>query len=325
MYSGLFFLASYRRHCWRSHITSRRSISRWPGGINDGSAGPIQIVGDSQELINGIYTDIAPPGADPLFNAVFRNNNGGDVVGHEVLNGVMHGYDRIFGLFNFVDFPGFVGEPLGINDSLTMVGEYVDGASQFHAYLRDSMGFHTIDPPGTTFAMAFKINNAGLIVGTYTDSSSQTHGFLRIGTSFVNLDVPGAIATEARGISNIGQIVGDWEDSSHNSHGFLLTGGNYFSFDYPGAADTFGADINAMGDIVGWFRPAGGGGTVGFIAVPSPSGALAPSGGTIGTQAKIMVPPGVFTAERTLVTLDVLAGVLPIPNPNWYAGRARAS
>jgi len=42
----------------------------------------------------------------------------------------------------------------------------------------DKGTFTTIDPPGATFTVVYKINNRGQMVGTYVDSTGQTHGFL---------------------------------------------------------------------------------------------------------------------------------------------------
>lgn len=280
-------------------------------------------MGDAKELIAGVYDDIVVPGADPSFTAVFGNNNAGSVVGRYMIGGVPHGFVRVSGVFSNVDFPAYVGEPFGINDSGIMVGLYVDGASVFHGYLHDNTGFHTIDYPGGTYTEAFRISNSGQIVGDYKDTGGTLHGFLLAGGVFSTIDFPNSIATSARGINSNGQIVGAYTDSGNKQHGFLLSGSTFSTIVYPGAISTWASAVNNSADIVGYFD-AGTGTTVGFLAVPTTDGVLAPAGGAVTanafrSQARITAPAGVFTTS-TGVALDVLATPLALPLPGGYSG-----
>jgi uncharacterized membrane protein len=76
----------------------------------------------------------------------------------------------------------------------------------------------TIDVPGVTTTIAWRINNTGEIVGI-TEGTAE-RGFLLSHGQFVAIDVPGASSTQATGINDRGQVVGAFIDA-HGQHGFL--------------------------------------------------------------------------------------------------------
>src|SRR2546421_730183 len=129
-------------------------------------------------------------------------------------------------------------EPLGINDSGQIVGQYRDSGG-VHSFLFSGGTFTAInDPSATGPTFAYGINDAGQIVGYYTDSGNKFHGFLYNPTngSFTTLDDPLATGgTTALGINDKGDIVGSF---NNGSHGFLYRNGAYITLDDPLATNS---------------------------------------------------------------------------------------
>jgi hypothetical protein len=61
-----------------------------------------------------------------------------------------------------------------------------------------SLRFTTIDYPGSTETILFRINVSGQIVGAYFDGPNVVNGFLLQGGSFSTIDVPGAVGGNTR-------------------------------------------------------------------------------------------------------------------------------
>jgi uncharacterized membrane protein len=64
-----------------------------------------------------------------------------------------------------------------INSSGEIVGGYIDSARVVHGFLDNQGVFLTIDPPGSTFTVAYGINASGQISGT----QSAGGGFVDVG------------------------------------------------------------------------------------------------------------------------------------------------
>src|SRR5215467_3391996 len=111
--------------------------------------------------------------------------------------------------------------------------------------------FIQIDPPGSTYATATSINNAGQILGQSTGSSGS-HCFLRApdGT-FSYYDPPGTNGNCA-GLNNLGQAVGRFLQSGA-PYGYIRSAdGGITTFqltDYSMGASANG--INDRGEVVG--------------------------------------------------------------------------
>jgi probable HAF family extracellular repeat protein len=71
-----------------------------------------------------------------------------------------------------------------------------------------SYSYTIIDPPGSTYTIAYSINDKGQIVGFYEDSNHVEHGFLDSGGTYTTIDPPGSIYAQADAINAEGQIIG---------------------------------------------------------------------------------------------------------------------
>lgn len=160
--------------------------------------------------------------------------------------------------------------------------------------------FTTIDPPGSTFTVLHKINDAGQAVGRYIDLSGAERGFLFAENTYTSIDWPGARVTDARGLNNAGQIVGRYELPG-GFHGFLLVGGAFSTFDNPNATwQTELSAINKAGHIAGVIDNS-----AGFLYA---GGAFTP-----------VVPPGADHAEAWGINdSDQVVGFFGNPDPKRH-------
>jgi probable HAF family extracellular repeat protein len=178
--------------------------------------------------------------------------------------------------YTFVPLSGPVGsistEANAINDAGQVVGDFVDGNSQFHGFLYSNGKYTILNVPGATLTEATGINNAGQIVGDYSDGNGL-HGFLYSGGVYTTLDdtdpdLNPQAGTNVTGINDAGQIVGWFTDVNSLTHGFLYSNGIYTTLNDPSA--TFGtqaAGINDAGQVVGQYQIGSGaqGGSHGFV------------------------------------------------------------
>jgi len=126
--------------------------------------------------------------------------------------------------------------------------------------------FITFDPPGSTFTVPSRFNNAGTIMGDYTDANGVRHGFLRTHDgAFIAFDPPGSTFTQPTDIDPSGNVTGAYSDASGNPHGFLRTArGTFTTFDSPSGFispslaifDGPPPSINPSGRIAGTFLDA---------------------------------------------------------------------
>jgi hypothetical protein len=107
----------------------------------------------------------------------------------------------------------------GINAAEQIVGSYRDAGGIIHGFLLSNGAYSTLDPPCSTMAEAWGINDLGHIDGQYS-LGGTIHGFVLREGNYTTLDVPGASSTVAYGINNFGQ-------DARGSHGFLATPVNY--------------------------------------------------------------------------------------------------
>lgn len=223
-------------------------------------------------LKSGAFTSIDVPGA--VRTDTHGINARGEIVGlFKTRDGQSHAYlmnrDGLGGLTSF-DAENATGTSFtGINDRGDIVGGWCDGTvtpcpiggEGHRGFLLSDGQFTSIDFPGASLTLAWKINSRGDITGTYIDASGIIHGFLWSAGAFSSMDFPGAAGTEAFGINDQGDIVGRYcpalpcgTATIIGWHGFLLTHGEFAAFDFPGAQFTWPLAINRRGDIAGAYR-----------------------------------------------------------------------
>ena len=113
--------------------------------------------------------------------------------------------------------------------------------------------FSLIDVPGSTFANAIKVNNAGDIVGIHNNGPPGPFSYLMSGGTITSFTVRGSAVTNAWGINDQQTIVGKWDDPLGVVRGFLLHSATYTNIEVPGATLTIARGINNGGDIVGMY------------------------------------------------------------------------
>lgn len=192
------------------------------------------------------------------------------------------GFVDVGGTFTTADDPSagttspITDQLLGVNDSNTAVGFYIDAAGNTHGYTYN-IGAKTFsapidDPSGVGFTVATAIDNSGEIAGFY-----GTHGFLDNGGVFTTVNAPGATTTQLFGLNNLGIAVGDEIDTSGLMHGLIydsLTNSFQILDDPNGLGTTTFNGINDHNSIVGFYVDAAGN-TDGLLATVPEPGSLA--------------------------------------------------
>ncbi len=151
-----------------------------------------------------------------------------------------------------IDYPGAeMTTPTAVNDSGSVVGDYIDSQGNTHGFLYSGGVYTTIDDPeGTTFPQG--INNSGEITGSVAVSLSEDYGFTYVDGVFTTFSYPGGNGqTGGQGINNHNEIVGIY--TTGGTAGFLDNNGSFSTFNYPGAEDTFPHSISDSGAITGFY------------------------------------------------------------------------
>jgi probable HAF family extracellular repeat protein len=113
------------------------------------------------------------------------------------------------------------------------------------AFSQQSFQYTTLQVPGSTFTMAYGINNNGDIVG-YSVSGRVASGFLYSNGTFQTISPCPNGGTEPMGINDAGVIVGNC-----NGDPFIYQNGTVTYLSYPKANATFLTGINNQGVIIG--------------------------------------------------------------------------
>ena len=115
-------------------------------------------------------------------------------------------------------------------------------------------GFVSFSVPGSTYTVAYGVNNLGEIVGAFV-SGGVGFGFLRDASGrFRKISVPGSSFTIAQDINDLDEIVGWYGLPNGPTQGFIEHHGVYTTLSYPGAVTTAVDGINNAGDVVGVYQ-----------------------------------------------------------------------
>ena len=151
---------------------------------------------------------------------------------------------------------------LGINDAGDFTGTFNDINGNFYGYISRGGTITSFSVPGTSFTLAYDINNSKqLVVGYYIDNSGILHGYYRDANGALHfpIDPSGSVQTILFGDNDRNWVVGRYADSSGVTHGlFFVPPNNFFTFDYPGSTFTSLNGINDQGNICGRYVDASG-------------------------------------------------------------------
>jgi hypothetical protein len=235
---------------------------------------------------------------DPLANANGINQNG-------VVVGTSGGQAFSFGngLLTLLPaaLPGNTAAEtaFGINDSSTVVGQFVENSTDTEPGFVYMNGQFTILNPVSNAIVtnAQGINNQGIVTGFYSTDGQHQHGFfLNTGTGQFTLPAdpnqPNLFLTQFLGINDNGLAVGYWQDNAGSQHGFLynLVTQEYTFLDDPSEGENYGLQItqitgiNDSNEIVGFYVDGNGvqRGFYATTAAPEPGSALLIGLGLIG-------------------------------------------
>lgn len=127
--------------------------------------------------------------------------------------------------------------------------------------------FKKLNPPGSTYAFAFGINDAGTVTGSFTDAKGVYKGFIYKAGTYQTIIFPGASKTftQANGINNSNIVVGDFIGKDQLTHGFLLSNGKFTRYDAQKSVSNWISGISNKGSLVGYAGNQGN--TQGFVKI----------------------------------------------------------
>jgi probable HAF family extracellular repeat protein len=125
------------------------------------------------------------------------------------------GFIETNGVFSTLDYPGAQDtSAIAVNNSGTVVGDYIINNTGPHAFLYQNGTFTNIDYPGSNFTVASGINNYGVVAGFFTTTAGALHGFLYSNGKFTQIDRPNSPkGSGVNGINDRGDLVGLWYPS----------------------------------------------------------------------------------------------------------------
>ena len=194
-------------------------------------------------------------------------NERGDIVGEFIdPNGVTAGFVRFSdGSFSdpIVDPNDSLGftEGRGINNSRTVVGDYIPPDGNLHGFFLSGGTFTEYDVPGAVQTAVLSISDPGDFTGTLVDTSGLQQAFVSVGGTLTSFSVPGAAATLAYDINNSKRlVVGYYIDGSGILHGYYrdANGALHFPIDPPGSVGTILFGDNNRNWVVGRYADASG-------------------------------------------------------------------
>jgi hypothetical protein len=187
-----------------------------------------------------------------------------EVVGvYTDLSGLQHGFIRYHdGSFSAPltdpNDTGGITQGRGINGSLLVCGDYLDGA--YHGFFYDGGVFTNYDVPGSSWTILLGLNNAGDFCGSDIPGSGVQSGFVSVGGVVTEFTFPGSTATLDYQINATNQSCGYYLDSSGVSHGYYRdSDGSLFGpIDPAGSTGTIVFGNNNKNWIVGRYPDSSG-------------------------------------------------------------------
>ncbi len=159
----------------------------------------------------------------------------------------------------------------GINNSLRICGDYLDGNSgAFHGFFSKGPTLYNYDVPGSSTTLLLGINNVNDFAGSDIPSSGVQSGFVSIGRVVTEFAVTNATATLAYQINSSNQAAGYYIDSDGvTTHGYYRdSDGTIVSpIDPAGSTGTIVFGNNDSNKIVGRYSDSAGL-THGFVFFP---------------------------------------------------------
>jgi hypothetical protein len=141
-------------------------------------------------------------------------------------------------------------QPLGINDSGAVTGEYESGTS-FLGFVYSSGTYTKLHfPPGSSGdTVGEQINDSGVVVGDGGDSRA----FIYSGGAYTEIHYPKSIITGASGINESGVVAGSYRNRSDFTIGYEDSDGTYTQIKYPKSENTSVTGINEADEVAGYY------------------------------------------------------------------------
>ena len=217
------------------------------------------------------FTNVVNPNEPTVgFTQLLGINNTDVIAGYHNFN-QNQGFTLVLpNAFTVENFPNsMMTQVIGINNSLTTDGFYVDNAGLTHGFYRTSNGqFTTVDYPGaqvaTEFNQLLSQNDRFQAAGYYSNSINNTtpdipYVYDEVGGVFHVITIPGAVGgAQATGINNAGVTCGFFIDANGVNHGWLINAGVFMPLDVPDSTGTQALGVNNRGKVVGFYTDAAG-------------------------------------------------------------------
>jgi hypothetical protein len=256
-----------------THITGMNSLGKVVGYYGTGTASD-PAIGFVSVPPYTKFTRIIYPGGTKVLDTYPTTVTNGYSIGGYFTNEFFNG-DQTWMFYrhgdNYVDFrdhkdtqrPGMFDALLGLNDSNTAVGYYVDTNGNDQPIHADFpyKDWNQFNPPDYQSAEATGISGRGYVSGWEVTKGGTTQGWMFNGLTYEVIQYPYATSTEALSLSWAPAVAGQYVDTSGNTHGFVLLHAGqakakqvWETIDEPNAAGgTVVTAINQHNDIAGWY------------------------------------------------------------------------
>jgi hypothetical protein len=136
-----------------------------------------------------------------------------------------------------------------INNTGSIVGDYVDANDAYHGYIYDiaKTTFTDIAPPGSISTVAYGVNDSNVVIGYYLDKKGNSHGFIYDGSKYTVINIKGGTDTEGFGINNAGDYTVTTVLADSLEHSYLFSGGKKTEIKFKGYTQVAAHHINSKG------------------------------------------------------------------------------